>query len=81
MMTMGRAMDVSIEDLTGDPHPHLARARPLAWVPAIGGFLVTGRAAALEVLRDAETFTVDDPRFSTAQVVGPSMRSRPSTYS
>jgi cytochrome P450 len=68
-------MDVSIEDLAGDPHPHLARVRPLAWVPAIGGFLVTGRAAALEVLRDAGTFTVDDPRFSTAQVVGPSMLS------
>jgi cytochrome P450 len=72
---MGRAMDVRIEDLTGDPHPHLARVRPVAWVPALGGFLVTGRAAALEVLRDAETFTVDDPRFSTAQVVGPSMLS------
>jgi cytochrome P450 len=26
-------------------------------------------------MRDAETFTVDDPRFSTAQVVGPSMLS------
>ena len=27
------------------------------------------------VMRDADTFTVDDPRFSTAQVVGPSMLS------
>ena len=26
-------------------------------------------------MRDAETFTVDDPRFTTAQVVGPSMLS------
>ena len=26
-------------------------------------------------MRDADTFTVDDPRFSTAQVVGPSMLS------
>ncbi|MEU9343411.1 cytochrome P450 [Streptomyces sp. NPDC048278] len=30
---------------------------------------------ALDVMRDATTFTVDDPRFSTAQVVGPSMLS------
>jgi cytochrome P450 len=33
------------------------------------------RALALEVLRDDTTFTVDDPRFSTAVVVGPSMLS------
>lgn len=33
------------------------------------------RAVALQVLRDDETFTVDDPRFSTAVVVGPSMLS------
>ena len=26
-------------------------------------------------MRDAATFTVDDPRFSTAQVIGPSMLS------
>src|SRR6476661_10437695 len=31
------------------------------------------RALALEVLRDDGGFTVDDPRFSTAVVVGPSM--------
>ena len=29
----------------------------------------------MDVLRDARTFTVDDPRFSTAKVVGPSMLS------
>src|SRR3954465_4834836 len=33
------------------------------------------RALALQVLRDDATFTVDDPRFSTAVVVGPSMLS------
>ena len=33
------------------------------------------RALALAVLRDDATFTVDDPRFSTAVVVGPSMLS------
>lgn len=53
------------------------RARgPATWVPALDAFVVTSRAAVVEVLRDAETFTVDDPRFSTAQVVGPSMLSR-----
>jgi cytochrome P450 len=66
---------LTVEDLTVDPHPHLARLRPIAWVPALDGFVVTGRDAALRVLRDPDTFTVDDPRFSTAQVVGPSMLS------
>ena len=69
---------LTLADLAGDPHPHLARLRaeaPVAWVPALGGHLVTGRAAAIEVLRDPDTFTVDDERFSTARVVGPSMLS------
>jgi cytochrome P450 len=34
---------------------------------------VTRRELALGVMRDAATFTVEDPRFSTGQVVGPSM--------
>jgi cytochrome P450 len=69
---------LSIEELAGDAHPHLARLRassPVAWVPALDAFLVTGWAAAIEVLRDPATFTVDDPRFSTARVVGTSMLS------
>jgi cytochrome P450 len=37
--------------------------------------MVTGYDAAVAVLRDARGFTVDDPRFSTAKVVGPSMLS------
>ena len=44
-------------------------------MPALGAWLVTGYDLAVEVLRDARTFTVDDPRFSTAKVVGPSMLS------
>ena len=73
-------MDITVDitELTADPHPALARLRataPVAWVPALGCWLVTSRDAALRVLRDARTFTVDDPRFSTAQVVGPSMLS------
>ena len=37
---------------------------------------MTPRALALQVMRDAATFTVDDPRFSTGQVVGQSMLTR-----
>ncbi|GAB3159935.1 cytochrome P450 [Amycolatopsis stemonae] len=68
-----------IEQLTTDPYPLLARLRatePVAWLPALNGWLVTRHDLALQVMRDAATFTVDDPRFSTAQVVGPSMLSR-----
>lgn len=68
----------TLAELSRDPHPRLAllRARePVSWVPELGGWLVTRRDLALSVMRDAETFTVDDPRFSTAQVVGPSMLS------
>ena len=44
-------------------------------MPVLGAWLVTGYDLAVAVLRDARTFTVDDPRFSTAKVVGPSMLS------
>jgi cytochrome P450 len=68
----------TIAELTGDPHPLLWRLRedePVSWLPALGGWLVTRHDLALRVMRDSETFTVDDPRFSTARVVGPSMLS------
>jgi cytochrome P450 len=67
---------VTLAQLETDPHPVLAQLRPIAWVPVLNGWLVTGRELALQVMRDAETFTVDDPRFSTGRVVGPSMLSR-----
>jgi cytochrome P450 len=69
---------VTIAELEEDPHPVLARLRerePVSWLPALDGWLVTRRDLALAVMRDAATYTVDDPRFSTAQVVGPSMLS------
>ena len=69
---------VTLADLEGDPHRVLARLRaaaPAVWVPVLGTWLVTDYDLAVAVLRDARTFTVDDPRFSTAQVVGPSMLS------
>ena len=68
----------SLSELEQDPHAALARLRaqsPVAWVPALDGWLVTGYAEAVTVMRDSRTFTVDDPRFSTARVVGPSMLS------
>src|SRR6266849_10148804 len=67
---------VGLAELAGTPHPVLARLRdaePVSWLPALDGWLVTRRDLALAVMRDTETFTVDDPRFSTRRVVGPSM--------
>jgi cytochrome P450 len=66
----------TLAELETDPHPLLARLReaePVSWLPALGGWLVTRRDLALQVMRDPDAFTVDDPRFSTGQVVGPSM--------
>jgi cytochrome P450 len=67
-----------MHELEERPYDLLARLRaeaPVAWLPALEGWLVTGRDAAVRVMRDAATFTVDDPRFSTARVIGPSMLS------
>jgi cytochrome P450 len=69
---------VTLADLENDPHPVLARLRaaaPVCWVPVLGTWLVTGYDMAVEVMRDSRAFTVDDPRFTTARVVGPSMLS------
>jgi cytochrome P450 len=69
---------VSIAELTGDPHPVWARLRrhgEVVWVPELGGWLTLTRATAARVMRDARTFTVDDPRFSTGRIVGASMLS------
>ncbi|WP_329234861.1 cytochrome P450 [Actinoallomurus sp. NBC_01490] len=68
----------TVDELTIDPHPLLARLRaaePVSWLPALGGWLVTRHDLAREVMRDARSYTVDDPRFSTAQLIGPSMLS------
>ncbi len=69
---------VTLAELERDPHPVLERLRehePVSWVTQLGAWLVTRRDLALHVMRAPETYTVDDPRFSTAQVVGPSMLS------
>lgn len=67
-----------IVDLERDFHGSLAAVRsaePVSWVPALGGWLITGRDLVVSVLRDPVRFTVDDPRFSTQRVIGPSMLS------
>jgi len=69
---------LTLEQLDADPYGPLARLRerePVSWVPVLDGWVVTRRDLCIEVVRDAARFTVDDPRFSTAQVVGPSMLS------
>ena len=69
---------ITLADLDHDPHPWLARLRdtePVSWLPALNGWLVTRHDLAVAVMRDSVAFTVDDPRFSTARVVGPSMLS------
>ena len=74
--SLGAAL--TLDTLDTDPHGSLAELRerePVSWVPVLDGWLVTSRDLCIEVMRDAATYTVDDPRFSTAQVVGPSMLS------
>ncbi len=69
---------VTLDQLDREPHAVAARLRPsepVSWVPVLDGWLVTGRELVIEMMRDAATYTVDDPRFSTAQVLGPSMLS------
>lgn len=69
---------VGLLELDQDAHAALARLRrlePVSWVTSLDGWLVTGYDAAVRVMRDSDTFTVQDPRFSTARVVGTSMLS------
>jgi cytochrome P450 len=65
----------TLEELES-PYELLARLRtnePVSWLAVLEGWLVTRRDLCMDVMNDWETFTVDDPRFSTGQVVGPSM--------
>ncbi|HEY3727496.1 MAG TPA: cytochrome P450 [Solirubrobacteraceae bacterium] len=69
---------ITVQQLDRDPHPALAQLRerePVSWLPSLDGWLVTRHDLALAAMRDSHTFTVDDPRFSTGQVIGPSMLS------
>ncbi len=64
-----------LESAPYDAFDRLRAAEPVTWLPAYGGWFITRRDLALESMRDAATFTVDDPRFTTAAVLGPSMLS------
>jgi hypothetical protein len=69
---------VDVAELERDPHPSLARLRTagaVVWVPALDGWVVTTRDLALAAMRDDVGLTVDDPRFTTGQITGPSMLS------
>src|ERR1700760_652703 len=69
---------VSLDQLERDPHPVLAELResePVSWIPAMDSWLVTSHELALRVIRDPASYTVEDARFSTGRVVGPSMLS------
>lgn len=68
----------TLRELQEDPHPLLARLRmtePVSWLAVRAGWLVTRYDLAVSVMRDPATFTVEDPRFSTSQVIGASMLS------
>lgn len=67
---------ITVEQLTKAPYDALARLRehePVSWVPALNAWWVTRRDLALEAMTDADTFTVDDDRFTTARILGTSM--------
>jgi cytochrome P450 len=69
---------VTLRELEDNPHPLLARLRaaePVSWLTVLGGWLVTRYDLAAWVMRDPTNFTVDNPRFSTSRVIGPSMLS------
>jgi len=69
---------ISAEQLTIDPYGALAHLRehePVSWVASVGAWWVTRRDLAIQAMRDAAAFTVDDPRFTTAAVLGTSMLS------
>ena len=67
---------VTIEKLTNDPYSTLAELRehePVSWLPCLNAWWITRRDLAIEAMVDADAFTVDDDRFTTAQVLGTSM--------
>ena len=69
---------LTLPELENDVHPILHKLRqsePISWVPIIDCWLVTDRDLCIKIMRDAKTYTVDHPGFTTAQVVGPSMLS------
>lgn len=73
MFPIGAAATLDDLEVPYDLLARLRESEPVSWLEVLGGWLVTSRDLSMQVMLDAETFTVDDPRFSTGQVVGPSM--------
>lgn len=72
------AATVTPQLLASNPYEtlhQLRRNKPVAWIPSLNGWLVTRRDLAVEAMRNPELFTVEDERFTTQQVLGPSMLS------
>ena len=62
---------ITVDELTDSPYEAIARMReaePVSWVPALNAWWVTRRDLALEAMTDAETFTVDDDRFTLSLI-------------
>jgi len=72
MRTDATATELASSDAHDVLH-ELRKAGPVVWLNDLACWLVTDREHSVAVLRNAETFTVDDDRFSTGQVVGRSM--------
>ncbi len=68
--------EVTVDELTETPYEVLDRLRlhePVSFLPALNAWWITRRDLALEAMTNAETFTVDDDRFTTARILGTSM--------
>ncbi len=69
---------VTQQQLSVDPYPifhQLRPSEPITWAPAIGQWLVTSRALAMEVLRDPERFRTDEAESPIRDTFGPQMLS------
>ncbi len=67
---------ITVDELSDSPYGAIARLRerePVSWLPALNAWWVTRRDLALTAMTDADTFTVDDERFTTARILGTSM--------
>ncbi|BCT75351.1 cytochrome P450 [Sinomonas cyclohexanicum] len=67
---------VRIEDLYADPYPIYQRLRaesPVAWVPAVGRYMVTSFEACHRIEQDAQTFSADEEGSLMKRSMGHSM--------
>ncbi len=67
---------VRLDDLYADPYPIYRRLRaesPVAWVPAVGRYLVTSFEACHRIEQDAETFSANEDGSLMKRAMGHSM--------